>query len=459
MGTLPTRPWSREQRIVDGLLQPSEIDRPPPARTARPRRRVIVSAFATAASGGSELAIGWNLCRHLATHHDVTVLCTPRIGTEDFRSRNDAYFQRHGPVEGLTLHYVEPPLLSRWLQRDHMAFLKPFYYQGYAAWQRTALAAARSLHAERPFSLAHQLNFTSFREPGYLWKLDIPFVWGPIGGAANFPRAYLGMLGPREGIFYRLKNLSNELQKRLASRPRRAARRAVVIWTIGDENRDLAVNGWGVSAKLACESGCAGAAPDLPTRTTDAGRPLRIAWSGLHIGRKGLPILLRALAMLPADVAWRASILGDGSQRAAWHRLAESLGINDRIDWLGSLLHRDAVRRMSDCDVLAFTSVQEGTPVTVVESLELGMPVICHDCCGLRFAITDECGIRVPLHSIEASVDAFARSITELARDRGRLRALSDGARRRAGELTWAKIAEGLAQDYEAAWSGTEAVR
>ena len=30
--------------------------------------------------------------------------------------------------------------------------------------------------------LIHQLTSISFREPGFLWRLDKPFVWGPISG-------------------------------------------------------------------------------------------------------------------------------------------------------------------------------------------------------------------------------------------------------------------------------------
>jgi hypothetical protein len=26
------------------------------------------------------------------------------------------------------------------------------------------------------------LNMIGYREPGYLWKLNVPFVWGPMGG-------------------------------------------------------------------------------------------------------------------------------------------------------------------------------------------------------------------------------------------------------------------------------------
>ena len=423
-----------------------------PSNTAPRRLRVLVSAFATAARGGSEVAIGWQLCRNLAKHHDITVLCAPASATENFRDRNDEYLAKHGPVDGLTLHYVEPPLLSRWLQRGHMKFLKPFYYLGYAAWQRAALRAARELHSARRFDVVHQLNMTGFREPGFLWKLDVPFVWGPIGGAGNFPSSYFETLSSKEQIFYRLRNWSNEFQKRFARRPRVAARRAAILSTIGEENAEMVQTHWERSSRVTIESGCDDEFIEHK-RSPPADRTFRIAWSGLLVGRKALPLLLRSLARLPHDLKWSALIIGDGSERRAWQSLADSLGVSNRMEWAGSLEHKQAIVRMSECDVLAFTSLQEGTPVTVVEALALGMPVICHACCGMGIAVTEQCGILIPPRDIETSVAGFAKAIEQLAHDRELLRKLSDGALKRSREVTWSNIAAQIAQDYERAVS------
>jgi glycosyltransferase involved in cell wall biosynthesis len=426
-----------------------------PARvtaTDAPRRlRVLVSAFATAAQGGSEVAIGWNLCKELAAHHDVTVLCAPCVGSEDFRSRNDAYFAKHGAVDGLTMHYVQPPALSRWLQRGHMSFLKPLYYAGYAAWQRAALREARELHRAKPFDLAHHLNMTGFREPGYLWKLGIPFAWGPIGGAGNFPWAYASLLSPRERLFYGLRNASNELQKRTRRRPRQAAKSASILWAIGDDNREMIARHWQRDAELSLETGTDLGEANDRRDPYDGQRPLRIVWSGLHIGRKALPILLHALSRLPAGLRWEASILGDGRERQRWEALAATLRIDTKVTWKGSLLHADAKREMSRGDVLAFTSLQEGTPVTVLEALGMGLPVICHNACGMGLAVDDTCGFRVAPTGIQASVDGFADAIARLARDPQLLQDLSEGAILRARELSWQRLAAKLAADYELA--------
>lgn len=411
---------------------------------------MLLSAFASAAEGGSEVAIGWNLARHLAAFHDVTLLCTPWIGTEDFRSRNDAFLRREGPVKGLTIRYIEPPLLSRALQHGHMGFCKPFYYLGYASWQWAAYREAVRLHRQKPFDIAHQLNITGYREPGYLWKMGIPFAWGPIGGAADFPANYLSLLRPADRVLCRLRNIVNTWQRRFASRPREAAQRASKIWTIGPENRQMVERLWGRPAEMLCESGAAGASSNDSRTPYDASRPLHLVWSGLFVGRKAMPLFLHALARLPDSVNWQATIIGDGPGRNHAHELAAQLGIQSRIRWTGSLPHAEAVRELSRGDVLVFTSLQEGTPLTILEALGVGLPVVCHNVCGMGVVVDDSCGIRVTPGTIESSVEGFSHAIARLAAEPYTLRRLSHAAMQRAEEFSWRSIARRIAEGYEA---------
>src|SRR4029079_12213074 len=119
------------------------------------------------------------------------------------------------------------------------------YYTGYAAWQHAAYRDALALHAHRTFDLVHHLNITGYREPGYLWKLPVPFVWGPVGGAADIPSAYFPLMGWQDRLFYAGRNRMNAIQKRALRRCRGAAMAARHIWAIGEENRRMFAEQWG----------------------------------------------------------------------------------------------------------------------------------------------------------------------------------------------------------------------
>lgn len=69
----------------------------------------------------------------------------------------------------------------------------------------------------------------------------------------------------------------------------------------------------------------------------------------------------------------RILVVGSGSMEAELGRLAEDLGISERIAWLG--WRRSLQELYPAMDVLALTSFDEGTPVAVLEALASGTPV------------------------------------------------------------------------------------
>ena len=432
----------------------SAAARESPVRTDDPRsrQRVLVSAFAVSPLRGSEPGVGWNICAHLAAYHDVTVLCSPGEPprTQILRDEIAEHSRQHGAVPGLTFCFVQAPPLGYLFQRESLLMRRTLYYMGYRAWQAAAFRAAAQLHRERPFDIVHQLNITGFREPGYLWQLPVPFVWGPVGGAANTPRSFLALMGWREQAFYSARNVLNSIQKRTLTRCSRAARRAGHIWTIGEEDRFLVERVWGCEAEQMIETGTS-IYPGVQPRRREPGTPLRIAWSGRHVGRKLLPILLHALERLsgPAGPEIELIVFGEGPETTRWKALAGRLGLADKTHWTGWVPQPDALAALASADLLAFTGVQEGTPHVVLEALSLGLPVICHDACGMGAAVTSACGVKVPVETPQASVQGFARAIRQLAGDDDEYRRLSSGAIDRAEELSWTSKARHIAQIYD----------
>jgi len=94
-----------------------------PTLHARPRLRVLVSAFGLSPIRGSEAAIAWQHVSRLAAYHDVVALCTPGVHGE-IREECAKYFEKNGPVPGLSIEFVEPPPLSRFLERNSSSILR-----------------------------------------------------------------------------------------------------------------------------------------------------------------------------------------------------------------------------------------------------------------------------------------------------------------------------------------------
>jgi len=232
---------------------------------------------------------------------------------------------------------------------------------------------------------------------------------------------------------------------------RRAARAASHIFVNAEDNRALVTDRWGYPSHVMLDTG-APPAPGEPRRY-DGNRPLRIVWSGLHVGRKAMPLLLKALARIksefPGENRFELKVLGGGPQTEAWQSLAREFGLESCTRWTGQISRDKALAEMRDADVFAFTSLQEGTSSVVMEALALGLPVICHDACGMGVAVNESCGIKVPLQTPAVSIEGFARAIGSLIRDPQRLERLSAGALARADQLSWDRKVDQIAAVYE----------
>jgi glycosyltransferase involved in cell wall biosynthesis len=175
--------------------------------------------------------------------------------------------------------------------------------------------------------------------------------------------------------------------------------------------------------------------------------PLTLLWCGLFLPGKALQFLLSALKMLPADLNWRLTIIGNGPCSAKWRRLAWANGIGDRCDWLGQVPRQTVLQKMQTSHVLVITSVYDLTSTVLVEALANGLPVICPDHCGFTDAITPECGIRVPASSKRVLIAGLRDAIIRMYDENSRRR-LADGALHRSLDYEWDRKARAVSNIY-----------
>lgn len=137
----------------------------------------------------------------------------------------------------------------------------------------------------------------------------------------------------------------------------------------------------------------------------------------LFLGRlvpvKGVSVLLRSLCALPSAVLWLA---GDGPLRAALHDQVRALGLQDRVQFLGSIAGDERRQRLWACDVLAVPSVEladgrsEGAPQVVLEGLAAGAHVVASRVGGIASLLGDA-GWCVPPGDVPGWTAALAQAL------------------------------------------------
>lgn len=121
-------------------------------------------------------------------------------------------------------------------------------------------------------------------------------------------------------------------------------------------------------------------------------------------------LLLRAFAGIPKGP--RLRLVGDGPTRASVESLARELGIQEQVDFLGN--RDDVASLLATSDVFVLASRSEMLPISILEAMRAGLPVIASDVGGVGEAVAHkENGFLVP----SGSVSALAQALTDLTND------------------------------------------
>jgi glycosyltransferase involved in cell wall biosynthesis len=170
-------------------------------------------------------------------------------------------------------------------------------------------------------------------------------------------------------------------------------------------------------------------ADPVPTGFTAAARPDRpftfTCLARLNVAQKRQDDLIRAFHLLRATSPAPARLLlaGDGPDLQHLHGLVRQLDLSGSVQLLGAVPRERLPWLMAESDVMVLPSTWEGLPVSIIESMAFGKPVIASDAGGNPELVADEqSGLIVPVGGIDQLQQAMQRLMTdrELARRMGR---------------------------------------
>lgn len=404
--------------------------------------RLLVIGHAVSPHLGSEPGLTWNWAWRMAeAGHAVWLIAHPHF---------------RGPVERALAERPEVPMRVLWASLPRR--LDPWDPERgerglnlhYVLWLRAAHRIAARLVAEEGIELVHHVSLGTVGAPPPFWKLPVPFVWGPIGGAQTAPAAFRGLFG--RGLFgggWRRERLRALRLAAVGRSPalRACARGSAVVFCTNGETADMVRRAGARDVRIAADNGIdpARLAPYAPR--TRAQGPLRLLWAGRMEPRKGLPLLLRALAWLE-DVAVEATIAGDGPEEEACRRLAADLGVAERVRFLGRVPAERMEALFGEADAFVFTSLRDSLGSVTLEALWRGTPLVTLDHQGQKAIIPDDAAVKVPVGDLPATVSALAAAIRRLAAEPAALDTLAARGHAFATTLLWERRAADMARVF-----------
>jgi glycosyltransferase involved in cell wall biosynthesis len=132
---------------------------------------------------------------------------------------------------------------------------------------------------------------------------------------------------------------------------------------------------------------------------------------GLLVERKGVHLLLDALAVAPAHL--RLTVVGDGPQRADLEARAAALGLDGRVRFLG--FRSDVPDLLAAADAFVLPSLMEQQPLVLIEAMGSGLPVVATRVGGVPDLVGDAGPSGGTLVVPPGDVGALGAALTRLA--------------------------------------------
>lgn len=407
--------------------------------TTEPRRRALLLTYHYDRATTMESRLSWRRAQHAAEQFETTVVSA--YGESDDSAQASEGTQARSQVRVIAIPHN---------RMEHQVMRLPWgFYMAYRLWHRRVLKQMSRLHAKQPFDLVHHVSFCGYREPSDGWRLDAPFVWGPIGGTHNFPKRFLGQLNFIGAVRELARNALNSWQLRHSRLVKQAMQAAEMVAVASESAKQALAELADHPPRVLLETGVDPVAVSREPR--DPREPLKILWSGRLQCWKALPLLLRAMAQLPATCQVQLRVMGEGPCEAAWKKLAKKLGVANQIEWIGWPNYQGQLPQYQWADCFAFTSLRDTSGTGLLEALAAGAPIIGVDHQGAADIMTEHCSVPIAVTSPKQTISDFRDAIVQMAEDPQRLSELGRNAVVRAEDFSWDRQREAMQAFYQEA--------
>lgn len=398
--------------------------------------KLLLSAFACDPSKGSEPSYGWNWATGLAGK-GYEVHCFTRL-------EGKGSIELQNKPANLFFYYIVLPWGLEKLYYSSTAGM----YLYYLLWQWAAYRKARQLHKKLSFSLAHHVTWGSLQLGSLMYKLDIPFIFGPAGGGqkapVSFKKYFLNHWSAeekREKISDYLLRYSPACKKMLA--------KANTVLVSNTDTKQMAENAGVKNVFLTLDVALpANFYPGAFTPSQPVPGSLKLLWIGRFMPRKGILLLLDVMKELKTHPGITLTVVGDGEMRDVFLTTIKEFGLEATVSWKGAVSFAEVRDFYSSHDVFFFTSLRDSGGVQLIEAMAFGLPVVALNLHGQAIIINDETGIRCACDTPEMAIEALTKAILYLNAHNEVIAKMSAAAYDYAAKQTWTNKINHIIDNY-----------
>ena len=404
------------------------------------KMKIALIAYSISPFYGSEYAVAWDFVTRMAKVHELYVFygCSKptTIGKqEDFNEYAIQIGLKN--VHFICVELPDDAFHSLYARLRKVHYILGFYFQ-YKSWHQLLKKDIEKWNEEIDFDVIHYLNPIGFKEPGYCWKIDKPYVWGPVQGVQNRPyalRKALNWKGKAESVIrYILHNYHLRYNKRL----KQAIEHTDVLISALPLTQIQFKTIHGKESIYLPENGLSEMINTNPIKW-DSNCPLNLIWVGEISQRKALIILLEALILLPKEKLklFHLNVIGDGTMKTEMEEYCKRRGLNDIVNFHGKIERQEVAKFFSKSHLHIISSLGEATTTVLWEAMAHGVPTMTLDHCGMSGVICNDCGIKIPINSYNQVISDISNHLISIVENPETIEKLSEGVLKCSTKFGW----------------------
>jgi glycosyltransferase involved in cell wall biosynthesis len=402
-------------------------------------KTILATCYAVNPYKGSEDGMGWNYVNQIARFNKVIAITREnnQAHIEKFMGENPSEL-----YENITFLYFDLPYWMRfWKKRSRGAML--YYYM----WQKGIISFIKKQNYS--YDIVHNLNFHNDWTPTFLYQLNKPMVWGPIGHHPIIPRQYLKLYAIKYFYIDRATWVIKKLFWKVSFSLKKSVKNA---------NHIICMN-TGVSKSINLKNACFSIQPSVASEDFFDGKiksteNFNIISVGRFVPLKGFDLTLlsfiKFIHTLPTQERKNSklTLVGTGPEKELYIKIIKENDAANYIEIIEWIDRKELMKLYKEASIFLFPS-HEGAGMVVAEALSFGLPVLCLNNEGPGEFITQECGFIVNQLDYFNTVSQLKNAILNLYSDRNLLFKMSINARKHYEEnFTWNSRGNHLKEIY-----------
>ncbi len=368
---------------------------------------ILVFSNAISPYHGSEYAVGWNYVINMSKRHKLYVLYGGNID-------NIEKYLKTSTLENVTFIYAGNHQSSvNWNRHPLLSQIQVI--RAHKLWHKKVLSIASDIINKYDIDLIHFLNPIGFKEPGYLWKLDKPYIWGPLQGVENFPLCLYPILDKR-GLLEAIARLFIlNYYFFCNTRIKNAFKRADLLVAATPKTKYDLKKIYNKDSVYLPENAIIDIETEKPT-VYGSGECLEIISVGSLCDRKAFILQLKTAEYLLkkgySNFKW--TIVGSGYKENELKYYTNTHGLERNVFFTGLLERSEVQTLFKKAHLNVISSLSEATTTVLWESMSKGIPTMSLNHCGMSGVLSDEDSFLIKVRKASKVVNDMSNVIIDI---------------------------------------------